>query len=141
MGLPRYYACFLFQAVKLRLIRANTHMIFLLPHSKDALPYIIEKMYADPNYLTPFLNRMTVDRPIVVKIPRFNMKSYVDWTGFLQDVSQFFNMGLFILQFACANSILVIYGHPASFCYITRTLHYKWFQAPQENNTCVVLFI
>ncbi|CAB3228855.1 unnamed protein product [Arctia plantaginis] len=75
-----------YQAVKLRLMRGNTHMIFLLPHSKDALPYLIEKMYADPNYLTPFFKRMTADKPIVVKIPRFNIKTYVDWTGFLQDM-------------------------------------------------------
>ncbi|XP_075972446.1 serine protease inhibitor 3/4-like [Anticarsia gemmatalis] len=74
-----------FQAIQIKLSGESTSMTFILPAQTSSLPSLISKAHSDPDYFRPFLSRMAPETRLVM-IPRFDIKTYVDWTGFLKQM-------------------------------------------------------
>ncbi|XP_026747451.1 serine protease inhibitor 3/4-like isoform X2 [Trichoplusia ni] len=60
-------------------------LTIVLPKTPQGLPEFLERIDKNPNYITSIVKRMPTT-PVRIFIPRFKIKTYVDWTGFLQEL-------------------------------------------------------
>ncbi|CAD0198647.1 unnamed protein product [Chrysodeixis includens] len=74
-----------YQFLSMKFASWRATLTIVLPKTPQGLPEFLEKLEEDPSYISSNIKRMSMT-PMRIFLPRFKIKSYVDWTGFLQEL-------------------------------------------------------
>ncbi|XP_050561237.1 antichymotrypsin-2-like [Spodoptera frugiperda] len=73
------------QAISIKFGNWRTTFTLVLPNSEQQLPALLDKIYNQKGYVENLVRSMNT-RPMKVTFPRFKIKTFVDWTGFLKEL-------------------------------------------------------